>query len=96
MRIDSNTGLTLTDGDVTKTTASKAPDRALKNGAATETPAYSTAQSGIVNWSVAALSGPEVRSGRVEALRTAIHGGNYSVNPGDIANSILQQLRPSR
>jgi len=40
-----------------------------------------------------ALASPEVREGKVEALRQAIQNGDYKVEPDKIAQAILQHNR---
>ena len=39
----------------------------------------------------AALKSPEVRQDKVDNLRTAVDGGQYKVDPGKIAASILDE-----
>ena len=36
-----------------------------------------------------ALSAPEVRQGKVDSLRQAVNGGDYEIDPGKIAASIV-------
>jgi flagellar biosynthesis anti-sigma factor FlgM len=39
----------------------------------------------------AALSSPAIRQDKVDSLRAAVNGGNYPLEPGKIATSILDE-----
>jgi flagellar biosynthesis anti-sigma factor FlgM len=41
----------------------------------------------------AALNSPEVRTEKVQALKSQLQSGTYQVSPAQVAGSILEQLR---
>jgi negative regulator of flagellin synthesis FlgM len=45
----------------------------------------------VQNLTTKALELPEVRQGKVEALRAAIKNGDYKIEPGKIAEAMIQQ-----
>ena len=48
---------------------------------------------GSVGALAVALNAPETRTQKVDALRSQIEAGTYQVSPGQIAASVLEQLR---
>jgi flagellar biosynthesis anti-sigma factor FlgM len=58
-----------------------------------DTASFSTGHATIADLSVQALSSPEVRQQKVEALRNAIQSGEYQIDPGAIADNMIQELQ---
>jgi flagellar biosynthesis anti-sigma factor FlgM len=56
-----------------------------------DTASFSTGHATIADLSVQALSSPEVRQQKVDALRNAIQSGEYQIDPGAIADTMIQE-----
>jgi negative regulator of flagellin synthesis FlgM len=52
----------------------------------------SSAESNVAKLTTAALAVPDVRQERVAELRNSINNGTYSVEPGVLADAILNDL----
>ncbi len=90
MRIDLNAGLPLAESDSSRTRSS----RPLSNHEAAGQPELTTESNSTSIRSLArsALGAPEVRMGKVDALRANIASGRYEVSAQQIAASMLEHL----
>jgi len=90
MRVDLNVGSATTPDSVTPKSAATR----LHGGEGGSSSSGLASQAARVNsLAAAALNAPEVRDAKVEALRTQIAAGKYSVSPHQIAASMVDQLR---
>jgi flagellar biosynthesis anti-sigma factor FlgM len=71
----------------------EAPRASASARAAGDEAPFASLEAGVSTHAASALQAPEVRSGKVEALRAQIASGAYRVEPHQIADSILEQLR---
>lgn len=89
MRIDLQFGNTQSvDAQKTSRATSTAPTRAERDDAAQ----FSSSGSSRAKLAARALSEPEVRWERLEALRSSIADGSYSVHPQAIAEAMLRDI----
>jgi flagellar biosynthesis anti-sigma factor FlgM len=89
MRIDLNPGAT-TSGPQTEK-----PSSYVAQAGAHQTIQTQSSESGtsVGKLETAALNSPEVRSEKVQALRSQLQSGTYQVSAAQVAGSILEQLR---
>lgn len=89
MRIDLNAGATTSGSQAEKTTSHVA------SGAASQADPthFSESDASVGKLETAALNSPEVRTEKVQALRSQLQAGTYQVSPAQVAGSILEQLR---
>lgn len=90
MRVDLNAGSAIPESATQKSGASRS--NAAEAGSSNEG-WVSPMEAGVTSLAAAALHAPEVRTAKVEALRSEIEAGNYHVSPHQIAASIMEQLR---
>lgn len=90
MRIDLNSSnIDAIHNESARRTGEKKQSRANeKDDSAT----LSSGGSELSQLAAAALSQPEIRTGRVAELRASIESGTYTTNPGAIADAILKNL----
>ena len=90
MRIDLNGGAAASGSQTEKASSS----RAAPAGAGPAPPSrLSESDSSVGKLETAALNSPEVRTEKVQALRSQLQSGTYQVSSAQVANSILEQLR---
>jgi flagellar biosynthesis anti-sigma factor FlgM len=80
--------------EVNSSAAGKNTEVSVAQGASAlqeDTASLSTNSATIADLSVKALASPEIRQQKVEALRNAIQSGEYQIDPGAIADSMIQQ-----
>jgi flagellar biosynthesis anti-sigma factor FlgM len=87
MRVDLNGGSAIAESASQKSTQSRSHAATGANNNS------STHEAGATSLAAAALHAPEVRTAKVEGLRTQIAAGNYHVSAHQIAASIVDQLR---
>jgi negative regulator of flagellin synthesis FlgM len=61
------------------------------SGASAEGATFSAGSSNVASLTAQALTAPEIRQDRVEALREAIRNGSYQIDPGNIAEAMLNE-----
>jgi negative regulator of flagellin synthesis FlgM len=89
MRIDLNAGATTSGAQTEKTSSHVAPATASQG----EQTYFSESGTSVGKLETAALNSPEVRTEKVQALRSQLQSGTYQVSPAQVAGSILEQLR---
>jgi negative regulator of flagellin synthesis FlgM len=89
MRIDLNAGATTSGSQTEKTSSHVGPASASQ----TEQVHLSESDANVGKLETAALNSPEVRTEKVQALRSQLQSGTYQVSPTQVAGSILEQLR---
>ena len=89
MRIDLNAGATTSGLQAEKTSSQVAP----ANRSQTQQTHLSENDPSVGRLETAALNSPEVRTEKVQALRSQLQSGTYQVSPAQVAGSILEQLR---
>jgi flagellar biosynthesis anti-sigma factor FlgM len=57
-----------------------------------DTASLSTSHATVAELSITALSLPEIRQQKVEALRNAIQNGEYQIDPGATADTMLGEM----
>ena len=88
MRIDLNFGkLESLHTDSTRRTS--AGSKGIRPAAKQDEAVLSNGGSSVAKLTTAALAVPEIRSERVAELRSSIKNGTYSVEPGVLADAIL-------
>ncbi len=90
MRIDLNTGAAVSGSHTEKTAASHP---ASAGAAQTDETRLSEGETSVGKLETAALNSPEVRSEKVQALRSQLQAGTYNVSAAQVASSIFEQLR---
>lgn len=88
MRIDLNPGAATSGSAAEKISSPVAPA-----GASQAEPTHLESDVNVGKLETAALNSPEVRSEKVQALRSQLQSGTYQVSPAQVAGSILEQLR---
>lgn len=91
MRIDLNFGnVESAVNSATRRTneGAKEPNRTSKQDDAV----LSSGDSNVSRLTAAALAIPDIRTERVVELRSSISNGSYSIDPGAIANALLNDL----
>jgi flagellar biosynthesis anti-sigma factor FlgM len=92
MRIDLNAGLPLEHPSSSKAQNSRLVSR--DNGEAAAAAVSNVSEkSSVHELASIALNAPEIRMRKVEALRASISAGQYRVRAGEIAASLLEELR---
>ena len=91
MRIDLNAGLPLEHASSSKAQNSRLVSR--DNGEAAAAASNVSDKSTVRELASIALNAPEIRMPKVEALRASISSGQYRVGAGEIAASLLEELR---
>jgi len=89
MRIDLNAGATSSGSQAEKTLSHVAPTSASQ----TDQTHLSESDASVGKLETAVLKSPEVRTEKVQALRSQLQSGTYQVSPAQVAGSILDQLR---
>jgi flagellar biosynthesis anti-sigma factor FlgM len=89
MRIDLNAGATISGPQVEKTSSQVVP----ANASHTEPIHLPESDASVGKLETAALNSPEVRTEKVQALRSQLQSGTYQVSAAQVAGSILEQLR---
>jgi flagellar biosynthesis anti-sigma factor FlgM len=89
MRIDLNAGATISGSQAEKPSSRVAPASASHTGKAH----LLESDINVGKLETAALNSPEVRTEKVQALRSQLQSGTYQVSPAQVAGSILEQLR---
>lgn len=89
MRIDLNAGATTSGSQADEISSQAAPASASQ----TDRSHLSESDASVGKLETAALNSPEVRTEKVQALRSQLQAGNYQVSPAQLAGSILDQLR---
>ena len=89
MRIDLNAGATTSGPQAEKTSTHIAP---VSRSQAEQTHLLESGTS-VGKLETAALNSPEVRTEKVQALKSQLQSGTYQVSPAQVAGSILEQLR---
>jgi flagellar biosynthesis anti-sigma factor FlgM len=91
MRIDLNSGNVESVGSsATRRTHEGAKE--LKRTSKQDDAVLSSGDSNVSKLTAEALAVPEVRTERVAELRSSISNGSYSIDPGAIANALLNDL----
>ena len=97
MRVDLNAGNAIPESATQKSGGSRTHaaegEKGAEAGKSSNDGPFSPNEARLTWLAAAALHAPEVRTARVEALRTEIAAGNYHVSPHQIAASIVDQLR---
>ena len=88
MRIDLNPGATISGPQ-----AEKSSQVAAANPRQADKTHLSESDASVGKLETAALNSPEVRTEKVQALRSQLRSGTYQVSPAQVAGSILEQLR---
>lgn len=91
MRIDLNFG----NVESVETSASRRTNEGTKELNRTskhDDAVLSSGDSNVSKLTAAALAVPDVRTERVAELRSSISNGNYSIEPGAIANALMNDL----
>jgi flagellar biosynthesis anti-sigma factor FlgM len=90
MRIDLNPGIGVEGAQSAKTETqhANASDRAFRS----ESGAVEF-ETSIGKLAASALNSPEVRQGKVEALKAQVDAGTYQVSSHSVAGTLLDQLR---
>jgi flagellar biosynthesis anti-sigma factor FlgM len=90
MRIDLNPGSEVEGAQSARSESGRA-------GAAARTPAHDqkvvSFENSVGKLAETALSSPEVRQQKVQALKAQVDAGSYQVSDRSIAGSVLEQLR---
>jgi len=89
MRIDLNAGTTTAGAQAEKASPQVAPTSTSQG----EQTHFSESGTSVGKLETAALNSPEVRTERVQALKSQLQSGTYQVSPAQVAGSILEQLR---
>ena len=89
MRIDLNASPATSGSQAEKTSLQVAPASASQT-AQTHLP---ESDASVGKLETAVLNSPEVRTEKVQALRSQLQSGTYQVSPAQVAGSILEQLR---
>lgn len=89
MRIDLDARATTAGSQAEKTSSRVAPANANQ----TEQTHLSESGGSVGKLETVALNSPEVRTEKVQALRSQLQAGAYQVSPAQVAGSILEQLR---
>jgi negative regulator of flagellin synthesis FlgM len=89
MRIDLNAGTTTAGAQAERTSSHVAPASASQG----EQTHFSESGTSVGKLETAALNSPEVRTERVQALKSQLQSGTYQISPAQVAGSILEQLR---
>ena len=90
MRIDLNSGAAVGGSHIEK--AQSSPP--AQNGAARAAQSHvSESQASVGKFAAAALSAPEVRTEKVQAIEAQLRSGAYKVSPAQVAGSMLEQMR---
>lgn len=78
----------------TSRTATKADgeDRTAVGGASSDRVELSSDYQGIVQAKKTMMTGDDVRTEKVENLRYQLEGGEYVVNPEDVAASMMEEI----
>ena len=92
MRIDLNAGAASSGSQAEKTSSQVAPASASKTGQTH----LSESDVTVGKLETAALNSPEVRTEKVQALRSQLQSGTYQVSAAQVAGSVLEQLRVRR
>jgi flagellar biosynthesis anti-sigma factor FlgM len=89
MRIDLNAGATTSGSQTEK------PSSHVARAGARQTNQTQSSESGtsVGTLETAAWNSPEVRSEKVQALRSQLQSGTHQVSAAQVAGSILEQLR---
>jgi flagellar biosynthesis anti-sigma factor FlgM len=90
MRVDLNVGSAVAESASSK---SAKPHSHVAAGTNSNSSEFSTTEVSVTSLAAVALHTPEVRTDKVEALRTQIASGSYHVPSHQIAASIVDQLR---
>jgi negative regulator of flagellin synthesis FlgM len=90
MRIDLNPGATASGSHAEKTASAHAAPASARP---TDRTRLSESDTSVGKLEGAALNSPEVRTEKVQALRSQLQSGTYQVSPAQVAGSILEQLR---
>ena len=90
MRIDLNPGATIAGTEGEKASSQVPPARQAERIYSPESDAS------VGKLETAALNSPEVRTEKVQALRSQLQSGSYQVAAAQIAGSILEQMRVRR
>jgi flagellar biosynthesis anti-sigma factor FlgM len=94
MRIDLNSGVSLADGEASRTRGARRSEVGADANHAD--PVCTSNAATVHSYAASVLSAPEIRSNRVEALRQAVTNGTYEVSSARIAASVMEQLRIQR
>ena len=88
MRIDLNPGSAVPDSKLERNAAAHGSPTAAEH----ET-RFSVSETSVGTLAASALSAPETRTPKVEALRSQIRAGTYHVSPDQVAASVLEHMR---
>lgn len=91
MRIDLNFG-NVESVESTATRRTNEGAKELNRTGKQDDAVLSLGDSNVSKLTATALAAPDVRSERVAELRTSISNGSYSIEPGAIANAMLNDL----
>jgi flagellar biosynthesis anti-sigma factor FlgM len=89
MRIDLNAGATNSGLQAEKASSHVAPASASQ----ADQSHLPESEASVGKFETAALNSPEVRTEKVQALRSQLQAGTYQVSASQVAGSILDQLR---
>jgi flagellar biosynthesis anti-sigma factor FlgM len=89
MRIDLNPGATASGTQAQKTESTHGVPAAVSQTKPTH---LSENDTNVGKLEAAVLNSPEVRTEKVQALRSQVQSGTYRVSPAQVAGSILEQL----
>lgn len=90
MRIDLNSGAAVNGSHIER--AQSSPP-AQSGTTRSEQAKISENQVSVGKLATAALSAPEVRADRVEALQSQLQSGTYHASPAQVAGAMLEQMR---
>lgn len=90
MRIDLNSGIGTTETSLEKSAGAR---RATPAGQNAVEPEFSAAGASVTSLTATALSAPEIRQEKVQALQAQVQSGNYHISAKQIAASMLDQVR---
>lgn len=92
MRIDLNTGTVSADSKLEKRPGASSTRSTPSDGVASEAH-FSAGQASVSALAASAMSAPEVRAAKIEALRAQIASGQYLVSSQQLAASVLAEMR---
>ena len=90
MRIDLNSSATVSGSQLEKTSS---PPPSHTSASQSEPSQLHESQASVGKLATAALSAPEVRTEKVQALQSQLQSGTYQVSAQQVAGSIVDQMR---
>ena len=88
MRIDSNQPVS---NEAISGQSGRPGKKSGASGSSADGATFSAGSASVGSLEARALASPEIRTDRVEALRNAINNGSYQIDPGKIADAMLNE-----